>query len=132
MVVFRGDKPARNEYRKFKTRTFKKSNDVGMLKEIMRRRFGHREWPLPVLMLIDGGKGQVNGARRVLDEFGLDLPVIGIAKGAKRKKNEFIGAVPKGIDEKTLIKVRDEAHRFARSYHKKLRSRASFGDIMEK
>ena len=127
MVVFRGDRSDRSEYRKFKIRTFKKSDDVGMLKEVLRRRLGHREWSLPALFLIDGGKGQVNGARAVLDEFGLDLPVIGIAKGAKRKKNEFVGRVPADTSEKTLIRVRNEAHRFAQSYHKKLRGEAFIG-----
>ncbi|MFH0712239.1 MAG: UvrB/UvrC motif-containing protein [Candidatus Jorgensenbacteria bacterium] len=127
MVVFRGDRPDKNEYRKFKIMTLKKSDDVGMLKEVLRRRLNHREWPLPALFLIDGGKGQVNGVRAVLDEFGLDLPVLGIAKGAKRKKNEFVGKIPAGIPEKTLIKVRNEAHRFAQSYHKKLRSKVSIG-----
>jgi excinuclease ABC subunit C len=126
MVVFKGGEPDKNEYRRFKIRTFKKSNDVGMLKEVLRRRLAHREWPLPDLFLIDGGKGQVNAAREVLDEFGLDLPVVGIAKGAKRKKNEFIGSIPQTLNPKTLIKVRDEAHRLAQSYHKKLRSVASF------
>jgi excinuclease ABC subunit C len=123
MVVFNGNRPNKKEYRLFKIMTIQQSDDVGMLKETLRRRLAHREWPLPVLMLIDGGKGQVNGVKQVLNEFGLNLPVIGIAKGAKRKKNEFIGAVPKGVEEKTLIKVRDEAHRFAKSYHKKLRSK---------
>ncbi|MBI4034160.1 MAG: excinuclease ABC subunit UvrC [Candidatus Brennerbacteria bacterium] len=122
MVVFISDKPDKNEYRKFKIRTFKKSDDVGMLKEILRRRLNHREWPLPTLILIDGGKGQVNGAKQVLDEFGLKIPVVGIAKGAKRKKNEFIGTIPYNLSPTTLIRVRNEAHRFAVQYHRKLRS----------
>ena len=82
---------------------------------------------MPDLVLVDGGRGQVNAARAVLDEFGLDLPVLGIAKGAKRKKNEFIGKIPEGVDGKTLIKIRDESHRFAIKYHKDLRARRSFG-----
>lgn len=77
---------------------------------------------MPDLILIDGGKGQVNAARAVLDEAGLKIPIVGIAKGPKRKKNEFIGRVPEWADAKTLIRVRDEAHRFAVSYHRKLRS----------
>ncbi len=127
MVVFANDKPDKNEYRKFKIRTIKESNDVGMLKEVLRRRF-HNDWQLPDAILIDGGVGQVNGARAVLNEVGLRIPVVGIAKGATRKKNEFIGAIPSGTDPKILIKVRDEAHRFAISYHKNLRGRMFFGD----
>ncbi|HXF44211.1 MAG TPA: excinuclease ABC subunit UvrC [Candidatus Paceibacterota bacterium] len=127
MVVFRGGKPDKNEYRKFKIRTFQKSDDVGMLKEVLRRRFSRPEWPLPYMILVDGGKGQVNAARAVLEEFGLSVPVVGIAKGAKRKKNEFIGAIPGGVDKKTLIEIRNESHRFAQNYHKQLREKTSFG-----
>lgn len=128
MVVFLGDKPARNQYKKFKIKTIHQSDDVGMLKEMLRRRMAHRDWGTPDLVLIDGGKGQVNGAKSVLEEFGLKIPVVGIAKGAKRKKNEFTGDKPalsmvEELDKKTLIRVRDEAHRFAIQYHKKLRSK---------
>ncbi len=95
--------------------------DVGMIKEMLRRRFNN-PWPYPSLILIDGGKGQVNAAKSVLNEFGLDLPVVGIAKGPGRKKNEFVGYKPTEEEKKVLVKVRDEAHRFAISYHRKLRS----------
>jgi excinuclease ABC subunit C len=95
-----------------------------MLREVIERRLGN-EWDLPNLMLIDGGKGQVHAAEAVLSEQGMKIPVVGIAKGPERKKNEFIGAVPKWADEKTLIRVRDEAHRFAISYHRKLRGAKS-------
>lgn len=126
MVVFTNGKANREQYRKFKIRTFKSANDVGMLREVLRRRFRHSEWPLPTMILIDGGKGQVNAVREVLDEAGFRIPVVGIAKGSKRKKNEFVGAIPESIPEKTLIRVRDEAHRFAISYHRTIRSARSF------
>lgn len=126
MVVFENGKPAKGEYRKFKIQTIHESNDVGMMKEVLRRRFGN-PWTLPDLILVDGGKGQVNVAREVLSEFGLRIPVVGIAKGPERKKNEFVGVVPRGIEEKTLIRVRDEAHRFAIAYHKRVRSGEFFG-----
>lgn len=125
MVVFIGDKPDKEEYRQFKIKTVKKTDDVGMLKEILERRFKHDDWPLPNLVLIDGGKGQVNAAKKVLDKAGLKIPVVGIAKGLKRKKNEFVGEIPGWVDKKVLIRLRDEAHRFSQFYHKKLRSRAS-------
>ena len=121
MVVFENGKPNKNEYRKFKIQTITTPNDTGMLKEILERRFKHPEWPAPDLILIDGGRGQVNTAESALAEHGLRIPVIGIAKGPKRKKNEFIGGIPSWTDEKTLIKVRNESHRFAISYHKNLR-----------
>ena len=121
MVVFYGNKPDKSEYRKFKIRTVKKANDVGMMKEVLERRFKNT-WPLPDLILVDGGKPQVNTAKRVLEKEGLGIPVVGIAKGKERKKNEIIGD-KKQINKKTLIKVRDEAHRFALKYHKKLRQK---------
>jgi excinuclease ABC subunit C len=124
MVVFLGGKPDKSGYRVFKIRTIKKSDDVGMLKETLCRRLNHSEWPLPDVILIDGGKGQVNGVRQVLDEFGLKLPVVGIAKGAKRKKNEFIGSIPYNLSPVTLVRVRDEAHRFAKNRHEELRNRS--------
>jgi len=122
MVVFRGSEPDKNEYRKFRIRTITQSDDVGMLREVLARRFKN-DWPLPDLILVDGGKAQVNAARRVAEGFGLRIPVVGIAKGAARKKNDFVGKIPAGVDKKTLISVRNEAHRFAISYHKKLRGR---------
>jgi excinuclease ABC subunit C len=120
MVVFRGNRPDIDQYRKFKIRTIEQSNDVGMLREVLRRRFSRRDWSLPDLVLIDGGKGQVNAAREVIEEAGFKIPVVGIAKGPERKKNEFVGKIPEGVDEDTLIKVRNEAHRFAISYYRKL------------
>lgn len=125
MVVFTDGKPDKNEYRKFRIRTITQSDDVGMLREVLRRRFKHTPpaggWPLPDIVLIDGGRGQVNAARKVLAEFGMRMPVVGIAKGPERKKNEFVGVVPAGIDPNALIRIRDEAHRFAISYHRTLR-----------
>jgi len=129
MVVFKGNEPDKNEYRKFKIRTIIGSDDTGMLKEVLRRRFQHPGWPLPNVVLVDGGRGQVNAAKSVLAELGLKIPVVGIAKGTKRKKNEFIGAVPEGVSKATLIKVRDEAHRFAIGYHKKVRARQFLGNV---
>ncbi|RJP43076.1 hypothetical protein C4587_03030 [Candidatus Parcubacteria bacterium] len=120
MVVFRGDAPDKNEYRKFKIKTIQGPNDVGMLQEVLRRRFDN-SWGLPGIVLVDGGAGQVRGAKKVLQERGLSIPVIGIAKGPERKRNDIIGIIPKGISKKTLIRVRDEAHRFAIRYHRALR-----------
>lgn len=129
MVVFVNGGPDRNEYRKFRIRSVAKPDDVRMMKEILRRRFARISpasgWPLPNLVLIDGGAGQINAAKRVIGEFGLRIPVVGIAKGPKRKRNDFIGIIPKGTERKILIQVRNEAHRFAISYHKKLRGAKS-------
>ena len=128
MVVSVDGKLARSEYRKFKIQTIHQSDDVGMFGEMLSRRFLHGSsstgWPLPSLVLVDGGKGQVNMAISVIAEAGLRIPVVGIAKGPTRKKNEFVGKIPKGIQEQTLIQLRDEAHRFAIKYHKEIRAKA--------
>ncbi len=125
MVVFVNGVPDTNEYRKFKIRTVEGPNDIAMLREVLTRRFDNK-WTLPDLLLIDGGKGQVNVANEVLHELGLTIPVVGLAKGAERKRNDLIGTPPQGIELGTLIKVRDEAHRFAVAYHKKVRSSTFF------
>jgi excinuclease ABC subunit C len=133
MVVFEDGEPNKDEYRKFKIKSIFQPNDVGMLKEVLERRFAHSipetkdmpvikdRWPMPDVVLIDGGLAQVNTARRVLLRAGLKIPIIGIAKGPKRDRNDIIGLIPKGVQKETLIKVRNEAHRFAIKYHKTLR-----------
>ncbi len=122
MVVFENNKPNKAEYRKFRIRGANEPNDVGMLKEVLERRLENK-WPLPQLIRIDGGLGQVSMARNVLRKFKLDIPVVGLAKGPERKNNFLIGRIPEGIKKEILIRVRDEAHRFAIRYHKKLRSK---------
>jgi len=122
MVVFVNGIPIKDQYKKFKIKTVEGPNDVRMLREVLMRRFKHAEWRFPQCILIDGGKPQVNEAIRTLKVMNISIPVVGIAKGKKRDKNEFIGLIPEGIEEKTLIAIRDEAHRFAIKYHKELRA----------
>ncbi len=148
MVVFTNGRPDKSQYRKFKIHPHTKSessnrgngnsnfgvgvysinssDDTGMIKEVLTRRLKHAPptggWPLPNLILIDGGRGQINAAKSALAEAGLKIPVLGIVKGPERKRNDIIGLAPKWADKKTLIQVRDEAHRFAVKYHRKLRS----------
>jgi len=121
LAVFIGGKPAKNEYRLFKIRTFDTPNDIAMLREILRRRF-RNNWPLPVLILVDGGEGQVRAATEEVSEAGLNIPVVGLAKGPTRKADRLVGSQPEGINRWLLLALRDEAHRFALRYHKKLRS----------
>jgi excinuclease ABC subunit C len=135
MVVFEEGTPAKNQYRKFKIKTVVGSDDVGCMEEVMRRRLRRAElypnaWPLPELMVIDGGEGQVNRVGRVMKEMGVEVPLIGIAKGSDRKQdrlvynrgdNQLLAIAERG---KVLFqRVRDEAHRFAVSYHRQLRSK---------
>lgn len=122
MVVFYGDIPAKSEYRKFKIKTIEGSNDTGMLQEVMSRRLKN-PWPLPQCILVDGGLGQVHAVEAVLRAANVAIPVVGIAKGPERKRNDIIGAIPDGVTANTLEKVRDEAHRFAVAYHRNVRGR---------
>jgi len=120
MIVFTNGEPDKNEYRKFKIKSVFGPDDTGMMKEVLIRRF-RNDWPKPDLILIDGGLGQVNAAREVLEKFKSRIPIVGLAKGPERKRNDIIGKIPPFTDLKTLIRARDEAHRFAISYHKKVR-----------
>lgn len=127
MVVFENGKPNPQEYRTFRIKGKSAPDDVGMLREVVTRRFNHPEWRFPDLILVDGGIHQVNAVQDVLSEFHISIPLIGLAKGPERKRNDFIGAIPLGFNTETLIHVRDEAHRFAVRYHRNLRSRESLG-----
>lgn len=147
MVVFDTGGPVKSEYRKFKIKFVQGQSDVDCLEEVLVRRFRRssifegagrdllvqsvakkEKWPLPDVLLIDGGRPQVHRAKEVVRRFGLEIPIIGIAKGAARKKNEFVfGSRERWFikwvneNQNLLIQVRDEAHRFALSYQRKLR-----------
>lgn len=137
MVVFEEGKPAKQHYRKFKIKTVAGANDVAMLEEVMRRRLRRGEmypkaWPLPEIMVIDGGKPQVNRIQRVLDEFQIEVPIVGLAKGFDRKQDRMIFdrsnlelARIAARGKEVFQAARDESHRFAVKYHKQVRSKAS-------
>ncbi len=134
MVVFESGAPAKAEYRKFKIKTVVGANDVASMKETLMRRLKHREWRKPDLILIDGGLPQVHAAEEVLHHLNVQIPVVGIAKGRERKRNDIIcSRVSVELCElcnqyvDLLAQVRDEAHRFAITYHKKVRSRQFLG-----
>lgn len=127
MVVFSEGLVDKSQYRKFKIsnqgrsslgRQITGSDDVAAIKEILSRRLNHTEWPYPDLVLIDGGKGQVNGAKEILKVRRINIPVVGIAKGPNRDKDELIGAENLSINKNLLLRVRDEAHRFAIEYYR--------------
>lgn len=139
MVVFEEGTPAKDKYRKFKIKTVKGANDVAMLEEVMRRRLKRskdypKAWPLPEIMVIDGGAGQVNRIQAVLDEMKVKVPIIGIAKGFDRKQDrlvfdrgdlELARVATRG--KEVFQKARDEAHRFAIKYHRQVRGKKSLG-----
>ncbi|MBI3630935.1 MAG: UvrB/UvrC motif-containing protein [Candidatus Sungbacteria bacterium] len=126
MVVFVNGKPARHEYKKFKIKTVRGANDVAMHREVMARRLAHTEWGLPDLILIDGGKPQLNAVRTVLRPGN---ETIRLAALAKREEELYIEGrtIPVRLDSlppDTMLffqRVRDESHRFAKKYHHKLR-----------
>ncbi len=149
MVVFEEGKPRTGEYRRFKIRTVQGPNDFASHQEVLRRRFrrakdgdeGAEEalrWAMPDLVIIDGGKGQVSAAKEVLDELGLhDLPLAGLAKEREELFRPGI-AVPVVLPATSsalylVQRLRDEAHRFAITYHRDLRSkrqtRSAFDDL---
>jgi len=126
MVVLTNGQIDKSQYRKFKIKITGRPNDVGMHREMMRRRLKHPEWLLPDLILVDGGRGQVNGVKNELRITNHELPVFGIAKRMEWLYG-FDGSVIKLSRHspalKLLQKIRDEAHRFAISYHRKLHQR---------
>jgi len=136
MVVFVDGEPSKKDYRKFRIKTVEGANDYAMLEEVLLRRFARAEsdqaerWPLPDLVMVDGGLGQVNVANNVLADRNLKIPVIGIAKGFDRKQdqlvfdrtNQELARVAAEYKE-ILQRLRDEAHRFAIGYHRKLRGK---------
>lgn len=123
MVVFNEIGPLKNEYKKFKIKNVLEQSDVDCLKEVLERRLKRHEWLMPDLILVDGGKPQVGVVKKVLKENNLNISVVGIAKGPERKKNEFFFDKDNDFilkNENLLIRVRDEAHRFAINYQRKL------------
>lgn len=146
MVVFQDGEPDKNEYRKFKIRDTKLEGDTYMLKEVLERRFkhslasGHDEgqretWSLPDLVIVDGGKAQLNMVSKILKNNKLNIPALSISKGeglrsAKAPDKIFFPGERKPLELPlaspalhVIKRVRDEAHRFAIGYHRKLRSR---------
>lgn len=129
MVTFVHGQPDKNFYRKFKIKTKQTPDDVAMLKEILERRFKHEEWPFPDLILIDGGKGQVNVAVKTLKEMGIKIQIIGISKNERHLGHQLIIPGRKtpppltklsSSDKNLLLAIDSEAHRFAISYYRKL------------
>ncbi len=144
MVVFEGGKPKKSEYRKFKIKIDGTPNDFAMMKEVLLRRFQRSintnistqdQWPLPDLLVIDGGKGQLGVAVEALEKYDLRMPVIGLAK---REEEIFLPhtsdpiLLPKSDYALQLLqRLRDEAHRFAITFHKKLRSKQAYKSFLD-
>ncbi len=132
MVVFLNGEKDSSSYRRFQIKKPPKviPNDFAMMKEVITRRLTHPEWGRPDLIIVDGGKGQISSAKKAMSEQDKDIPIIGIAK----REEILITAdfkiirLPRTSSALNLVKrIRDEAHRFAITYHKKLRSKFIFG-----
>ena len=139
LVVFRKGRPARSEYRRFKIRTVEGMDDFACMREAVSRRFSRlqkEERPFPDLLLIDGGKGQLAAAGDALNSLGVaNQPVIGLAK---RLEEIFLTGDPQPRNLprtssalKLLQQVRDEAHRFAITYHRQLRQKRSLKSLLD-
>lgn len=136
-VRFENGSPAKDKYRKFKIKTVEGPNDYAMMKEVLGRRFSRAEqegWELPELILVDGGKGQLNIAHEVISELGYEgnVDLASIAKGREEGESDKIylygrkNPILFSRNSKALfllMRIRDEAHRFAITYHKKLRGK---------
>ncbi|MEK7542571.1 MAG: UvrB/UvrC motif-containing protein [Patescibacteria group bacterium] len=129
MPVFINGKPTKEHYRKFKIRLAGMPNDFAMLQEVITRRLAHAEWPYPDLMIIDGGKPQLSAALAALQTKNYKLPTIKLAAIAKKHNELFLPGkskpfllkdMPQSVSN-FILYIRDEAHRFAIIYHRKLR-----------
>ncbi|MFR4441069.1 MAG: excinuclease ABC subunit UvrC, partial [Hungatella sp.] len=155
MIVYEDGKPRRNDYRKFKIKWVKGANDYASMKEVLTRRFTHgleeadqmKEKGMdlafgsftrfPDLIMMDGGRGQVNIALEVLEELGLAIPVCGMVKDDNhRTRGLYYKNVEIPIDKhsegfRLITRIQDEAHRFAIEYHRSLRSKGQVRSILD-
>jgi len=124
MTVIKGGEAVKNEYRKFKIKTKSNADDTGALAEVLERRLKHLEWTYPNIIVVDGGKAQINRARSVLKKAGLDIPVVSVLKDERHKPKNILGDSKLARKYETeIILANSEAHRFAITYHKKIRAK---------
>ena len=143
MVVFVNGKPSKKDYRKYKIKTVVGPDDYASMREVIRRRYGRvqREGLAPPdLIVIDGGQGQVNIVKQVIqEELGLDIPIAGLQKNDKHQTHELLFGDPLEVVELSrnskefflLQRIQDEVHRFAITFHRQLRSKNSFSSQLD-
>lgn len=143
MVVFIDGKPAKKEYRKYKIREAAKHDDYGAMQEVIRRRYTRvlkEQLPLPDLIIVDGGKGQIEVAREVIeDELGLSIPIAGLAKDEKHRTSELLyGEPPVRVPLKKtsdafylLQRIQDEVHRFAITFLRQQHQTHAFRSVLD-
>lgn len=143
MVVFIDGQPAKSEYRKYKIKTVQGPDDYESMREVIRRRYTRllkERLPLPDLILIDGGKGQMSAAQDVLEnELGLYIPVCGLVKDEKHRSSELLaGSPPQPVhlprdsyEFYLLQRIQEEVHRFAVSFHRRTRTKAMTYSVLD-
>ncbi|WP_368387346.1 excinuclease ABC subunit UvrC [Streptococcus australis] len=143
MVVFVNGKPSKKDYRKYKIKTVVGPDDYASMQEVIRRRYSRvmRDGLTPPdLIVIDGGQGQVNIAKQVIqEELGLDIPIAGLQKNDKHQTHELLFGDPLQVIELSrtsqefflLQRIQDEVHRFAITFHRQLRSKNSFSSQLD-
>ncbi|EDL63195.1 excinuclease ABC subunit UvrC [Bacillus sp. SG-1] len=143
MIVFLDGKPEKKEYRKYKIKSVKGPDDYDSMREVVRRRYTRvlkEGLPLPDLIIIDGGKGQIGAAKEVLElELNLDIPVAGLAKDDKHQTSELLYGNPLEIiplekrsqEFYLLQRIQDEVHRFAITFHRQLRGKTAFSSMLD-
>ena len=143
MVVFVNGKPSKKDYRKYKIKTVVGPDDYASMREVIRRRYGRVQRDSltpPDLIVIDGGQGQVNIAKQVIqEELGLDIPIAGLQKNDKHQTHELLFGDPLEVVELSrnsqefflLQRIQDEVHRFAITFHRQLRSKNSFSSQLD-
>ena len=143
MVVFVNGKPSKKDYRKYKIKTVVGPDDYASMREVVRRRYGRVQrdgLTPPDLIVIDGGQGQVNIAKQVIqEELGLDIPIAGLQKNDKHQTHELLFGDPLEVVELSrnsqefflLQRIQDEVHRFAITFHRQLRSKNSFSSQLD-
>jgi len=129
MTVVEDGAAQKNEYRKFKIRSAKPGDDIGALREVLTRRFAHDEWQLPRIIVVDGSTAQMNAAGAVLEEYGMQIPIVGVVKDIKHRPRDIKGDrnLIAGREREILL-ANAEAHRYAIGYHRKT-SRARLKDV---
>lgn len=143
MVVFVNGKPSKKDYRKYKIKTVVGPDDYASMREVIRRRYGRVQREAltpPDLIVIDGGQGQVNIAKQVIqEELGLDIPIAGLQKNDKHQTHELLFGDPLEVVDLSrnsqefflLQRIQDEVHRFAITFHRQLRSKNSFSSQLD-
>lgn len=128
MTVVVGGAAAKGQYRKFIIKNPDNKGDVAALRELLERRLGHPEWPLPKLIVVDGAKAQLNVAQAVLEENGYEIPIVGVVKNEHHQPRRLLGSAQHITEyEHDILLANNEAHRFALAFHRQKRSKRSLG-----